>query len=189
MDQESINQSPLQSFNEKKEANWQNIISLVFLVFFPLFGLILMWLLASWSRKIKVIITVVYLIPLIFIIIVVCTSLGTTRTKANEVRVITTLSFFRAAAALIYEAEKSYINFNCDYKSSLVDVASGCEDIERIIGKKPIFHSSSDAFCVYVKLPSKKYACLDSTGRFNKAVTTFPGQHGYCDGITFICPE
>lgn len=73
--------------------------------------------------------------------------------------------------------------------SDILDLISLCKDIEEAIGEKSTFYSSSDAYCGYVRLPSKKYVCLDSKGRFNSELTVFPGQRGYCDGLTFNCSK
>ena len=67
MDQESI-KTP-QSLPPQKEEQWKDIISIIFLIALPFVGLILMWLLASWSKKTKVVITLV--ITIIFVIIVI----------------------------------------------------------------------------------------------------------------------
>ncbi|MEM0172049.1 MAG: hypothetical protein QW778_03140 [Candidatus Micrarchaeaceae archaeon] len=80
--------------------------------------------------------------------------------------------------------ESPYTNLNCE---SLV-IKDYCEKIEFYRGLKPIFHSSLKEYCFYIELFSGEYLCIDASGieRYSKIN---PGNQGYCDGITFICPE
>ena len=74
MDQESTNIP--QNLPPQKEEQWKDIISIIFLIVLPFIGLILMWLLASWSKKTKVVITlVITIIPIIMIVTIIGTTL------------------------------------------------------------------------------------------------------------------
>jgi len=68
MDQESTNIP--QNLPPQKEEQWKDIISIIFLIF-PFIGLILMWLLASWSKKTKVVITLVITIISVIMIVTI----------------------------------------------------------------------------------------------------------------------
>ena len=65
MDQEPVKDASDFLLKERKEVEWRNILSAIFLLMSPFVGLILMWVLASWSKKMKVIITVVFILPFI----------------------------------------------------------------------------------------------------------------------------
>ena len=66
------------------------------------------------------------------------------------------------------------------------ELVSICEDLDLWLGKEPIIHSSSEAYCSYTGLQPGEYYCVDSTG-FADKITVNPGQENYCDGKTFTC--
>jgi len=69
MNQESIKMP--QDLPSQKKEQWKDIISIIFLIVFPFIGLILMWLLASWSKKTKVVITLVIIIVSVIMIVTI----------------------------------------------------------------------------------------------------------------------
>jgi len=173
---------------EKKKNEWKNIIAIVFLVLLPIVGLILMWLLATWSKKTKIIVTVVLLIGWLSIMgiqgLIVWRSLGKARERAKEARAMAEMMHIRTAAEIIDVEEGSYNNVNCNYPPLVLS----CTEINQLIGRKPTIYSFQDAYCGYIKLLNGNYFCVDSTGS-GKKTTIYPGGIGYCDGITFICPK
>ena len=70
MNQEDI-KTPLNSLSpEKKQGVWKNILTIILLFFFPIIGLILVWLLATWSKKEKIIVTVIGILYIILLLMV-----------------------------------------------------------------------------------------------------------------------
>lgn len=123
------------------------------------------------------------LIPAILISIVVFLSQNA-REEAGDAKVIADIAQIRATAELVYIEEESYSRINCDH----LEIVSLCGDIKETTGEEPIIYSSTENYCLYVKLPSAQYYCLDSTYGGGGKTSTFPGEAGYCDGTTFICP-
>lgn len=112
-----------------------------------------------------------------------------TRTKARDAKIISEMRQLMVMAEMIYDSEGSYRNFKCAYKSDFGDLSPICQDIKKEVGLEPIIYQTKDKYCAYTKLAtSNQYYCFDSTG---KAITTyvFPGQTGYCTGLTFVCPK
>src|SRR3989344_2868414 len=68
----------------------RDTIVLIFLILFPIIGLILMWAITQWDKKVKLIVTaVIVLIPLLviaFLSLVVTTSLNSAREDAQDAR-------------------------------------------------------------------------------------------------------
>lgn len=71
-----------------KEWTGKETVSVVFLVLLPIVGLILMWTIANWSKKVKIIITVALLLPIIAIggilSSIVLVSMGGAREAARD---------------------------------------------------------------------------------------------------------
>ena len=125
MNQESIKTSPSLPSPEQKEAEWKNILSIVFLVLFPLVGLILMWLLTSWSRKTKVIITaalgIIAIIPIIGILAsIILVYMGETREAARDMRRKAEMRMIVAAQEMYYGTNDQYYQ-SMDYPLSIPD--------------------------------------------------------------------
>ena len=89
---------------------------------------------------------------------IVLTSLHSARERANETKIIMDMSQIRITAEMIYSEKESYIDVNC----SSPEIASLCTEIFNQIKEKPVIHSSQDAYCAYIKLPSGKFVCIDS---------------------------
>jgi len=70
--------------SSSKEWTWKETLTVIFLVLSPLIGLILMWVLANWSRKAKIIITLVLLLGSIIVSGISYTSLSSTRKAARD---------------------------------------------------------------------------------------------------------
>lgn len=110
--------------------------------------------------------------------------LGEAREKANDMRTISDMNQIRSVAELIYSSEKGYSLLDCTYYPDMIFL---CQSIKLQSGKEPIIHSSQNDYCAYVKLLSGDYYCIN-----NKEITEknliYPGETGYCDGKTFVCP-
>lgn len=114
---------------------------------------------------------------------IVLVSLGGAREKAKDARIMANMQQMRVAAEIVYWDEENYSGVSCVHP----ELVSLCNDIKDLTGKEPIIHSSQETYCIYTKLLSGKYYCLDSSlGRVETAI--FPGGLGYCDGKTFVCP-
>ena len=117
MNQESIKMP--QDLSLQKEEQWKDIISIVFLIVFPFIGLILMWLLASWSKKTKVVITlVITIIPVIMIV----TIIGTTMVAVDSVEDVKDMARDAARRTdmnIINTTQESYHMMNNQYYSSI----------------------------------------------------------------------
>lgn len=122
------------------------------------------------------------LVPVILASIVLV-SLGEAREKAKDARIMADMQQMRVAAERIYWDKENYSSVSCVHP----ELVFLCGDIKDLTREEPIIHSSREAYCIYTKLLSGKYYCLDS--RFGSTETNvFPGGPGYCDGITFNCP-
>ena len=121
MDQESI-KTP-QSLPPQKEEQWKDIISIIFLIALPFVGLILMWLLASWSKKTKVVITlVITIIPVIIIVSIIGTTMvavDQVRDSAEDVKDVTRDIIRRNDMGIISALQEEYRIRNNQYYSSI----------------------------------------------------------------------
>ena len=86
-------------------------------------------------------------------------------------------------AEAIYSNEGHYKEISCAHP----EVSSFCRMITLMVRESPTIHVADDAYCAYVRLFSGNYFCINSQ---QAAIETAidPGQAGYCDGQTFICP-
>lgn len=125
------------------------------------------------------------LIPIILASIVLV-SLSGAREKAKDARVMASMDQMRVVAEVYaIENDDSYVGFSCSHPPEATNL---CDYIAKELGEKPTIYSSQDAYCLYVRLLSGEYYCLDSTGAAKKT-TVYPGRTGYCNGITFVCPK
>lgn len=104
--------------------------------------------------------------------------------KVKEIVVMAYMVYIQTKIEMIYSEQKKYSGLSCESS----ELTYFCDEIKNQIGKKPIIHTSSDNYCFYVKLPSGNYYCLDSQLKPSEKTSIFPGQSGYCDGVTFNCP-
>lgn len=187
--------SPDKKSSPKKKKNWKTIITIIFLAlpgFWPI-GLILTWVLAPWRRKIKLIITVI--IAVLFIIYIVVLILfweplsGRLIDFADQFTgfadrpLIFNMDQIQNKAEMIYSDEENYEGVSCMHP----EISVFCSELTATIKEKPTIHASGDTYCAYTKLFSEKYFCIDSR-QVAHETTIYPGETGYCDGTTFICP-
>ena len=125
---------------------------------------------------------VIYVVGILASIVLV--SLGGAREKAKDAGIMANMSQIRAAAEIVYFDEgDNYSMVSCTYP----EIAPMCQDIKTYSGEEPIIHSTQGDYCVYTKLLSGDYYCIDSKWAAGKT-SVYPGRIGYCDGRTFICP-
>lgn len=171
----------------EKVSNWWY----VFAIFLGIVGGIISWAVnkdrnPKKALRFLIIGIVLPIIPIIGVLSsIVLVSLGGAREKAKEAKMMANISQVRTAAEIIYGDTENYSGVSCLNPQ----LASICDDIKTAIGKEPTIYSSREAYCAYVKLPSGDYYCIDSEYRIGAGKTsTKPGQTGYCDGRTLICP-
>ena len=127
----------------------------------------------------------IFFVPAIFSFIVL-TSLKGAQDRITDVRIMSSMSQIQRAAVMIYYEEgESYSGVNCFHP----EIVSACQEIKEKVGMEPVIHSSPDAYCAYVKMKGSRYWCVDSQNELLLNIKTDPGQKGYCDGITFVCPS
>jgi RNA polymerase subunit RPABC4/transcription elongation factor Spt4 len=172
----------------EKVSNWWYI----FAIFLGVVGGVIAWAVNKDRDPKKAIrfLIVGLVVPAIYISILAATalvslvSLGRAREKAKEARIIDDMNQLRTAIEIYYHhQEEGFNGVNC----FSTELSSICSEIKEYAGEMPIIKSSAKNYCVYVKLPSGKYYCFTDAG-FGRETTVFPGESGYCNGITFSCP-
>ncbi|MFH1657386.1 MAG: hypothetical protein ABH919_02870 [bacterium] len=109
------------------------------------------------------------------------------RQAAKDARVIADMNQLRAMAQIIeIDNDQSYSKVNCADDS---DIRMICDDIVvySINQEEPTIYQSKNAYCAYIELSEGEFYCIDS--QLNASETSDnPGQTGFCDGKTFVCP-
>ena len=169
---------------------WQNILPIIFLVVIPLLiGLILMWPVATWSKKTKIIVTIVTSVIIVLAIIgafVMMHFIFISKMARETVvkNISDDMEKISLIASAIYSQTGSYDGVNC--KNPKISII--CKDISRFTGQKPVFHSSQNTYCVYTKVLEEGYFCIDKRGQLGGMISS-PPKEGYCNGTTsFSCP-
>ncbi|HZX49585.1 MAG TPA: hypothetical protein VFE94_00335 [Candidatus Paceibacterota bacterium] len=134
------------------------------------------------------------LILLVLGVSVVIPSSLEARSSSRDARVQASFVQMKWIAELIYnEGNGGYESLQCasqgDYGREMQIL---CEDVEAQFDRKPVIHSGNEEYCAYAVLPSQDgYVCIDSTqGENQTLIITYinPGNAGYCNGTTFVCP-
>ena len=189
MPEENKQDPSLNQPSPQKKSDWRTVLTVIFLVlpFFLPIGLILVWFLAPWRRKIKLIITLVIVGLLIICAIVFMLSWPRIKDfflEGIDTRLIFDMNQIGNAAAKIYSEEGNYAEVSCLH----AEISGFCSEITTMLKETPAIHNNAeDAYCAYTKLFSGKYFCLDSQQPAHE-VEVYPGGTGYCDGETFVCP-
>ena len=152
---------------EPKGKNSKNIITIIFLILMPIVGLILTWLITTWSKKTKIIITIVIaLILVVIVILIFISTIGVThevRDITKDSRIRTQLSQIRVSAEIHYYDREGFAYLGLCENPETVNIL---EDIAYTSGKKPFCGADRDAYCVHAQLVSEtgKYVCISSSG-------------------------
>jgi len=100
------------------------------------------------------------------------------------------LETLRAVAEMHYDINGGYSGLSCDTNG---DTKRICAAVYLSVDANPTIYASEKAYCAFVKRPRNDYIrkydyyCVDSSGADWASVIN-PGEAGYCDGITFVCP-
>lgn len=176
----------------EKVSNWWYVVPILL----GIIGGLVAWLVNKDRnpKKAKRFLILGIVLPIIYIIVyigifasIVLVSMGGAREKAKEARIMANMSQLRVTAEMIYWDTEDYSGVSC-LNPQLTSI---CGDIKNTTEKEPTIYSAREAYCAYVKLPSGDYYCIDSgyggIGTRGKT-SAHPGEVGYCDGITFVCP-
>jgi hypothetical protein len=154
---------------EKKESEWKNILTIIFLVLSPIVGLILMWLLAEWGRKTKRIVTLALGIPwgVAFLGIlagIALVSLGGSREAARDARRTANVRQISFAAELYWQENGVYPTNLEDMKKNIGD---GLKDPQTNLPYTYILQANGQDYVICAKFEAKekqKANCLNSQG-------------------------
>ena len=172
----------------EKVSNWWYVLA----IFLGIVGGVIAWAVNKDRNPKKAIrffivglaLPAIYTVITLASIVLVSLGLGGAREKAKDARIMADMSLIRTAAKRIYFNEgDSYSMVSCAHPK----IVSLCQDIKTQSGKEPVIHSVQRQYCVYAKLLSGNYYCIDSQGAARKT-SVYPGGTGYCDGRTFTCP-
>lgn len=162
-------------------------VSLVFLVLFPLVGLILMWAIANWSQKVKIIISIVLFLPFIAMIgifaSVVLVSIGGAREKAVD-------AVTKSDMRQIVTAQEMYYSEHSQYYQSAVypQIITGFIEFAMPASKYVQYGwidntEDSQGFCAYGELKKGGYYIASHAGPGE--VTTRPYQLSDCEMVSY----
>ena len=200
----STSPMPPSSSPKDKEGEWKNILTIIFLVVAPIIGLILVWALATWSKRTKTIVTIVVSIPIVLAIIgifvamslVSSSNVSQSQRIAVDSKITGDITQLRTVAEMIDADDNSYSAF-CDTNHTLNVANTHYPQIkwteDDIISQFPkgtrpadviTCYANNDKYCVSAKLLSGKYYCVDSTG----ATSPSEGQTSVgCNHINYSC--
>ena len=164
MDQQYSTNPPAPPSSSKKWT-WKETLTVICLVLiFPL-GLILMWAIANWSKTVKIIITLLLIIPIVMIGILISTvavSLQGARDAARDASIGSQMSMILVAAEMYNMEESSYENM-CES----LDIKNILDDIALVSGVEPFCQADEDSYCISSQLvsDSSEYLCVSHAGR------------------------
>jgi hypothetical protein len=137
MNQETISTplTPLPSKNN--DGEWKNVLSILLLILLTPIGLILMWLVATWTKKTKIIITIVLLAILILAglipAIIKNNVIDSARSSARDSKVIADIREIQSALAIystdnagLYPASNGNIILNRQCISKDGGISNSC---------------------------------------------------------------
>ncbi len=111
---------------------------------------------------------------------------------SKDARIDSAISQSRAVMSFIGSMDDSYKNFSCEHE----EMTKICQDVKNQSpdGKEPTIKQSKEGACIYSRLNAKDnyWYCADSRGVAgfidSSGGKPAPGDLGFCDGKTFICP-
>jgi len=183
-----INQQP-----EQKNGDWKNIIAIIFLVIFTPLGLILMWAIADWTKKVKVVITIILLLPILLVVFlmstITVTSFQGASSRASDSRIISAIAMSRTKMTFLKANEGSLVDFNCQH----IEMKELCNEVKGQGSElRVVKNSSGSEACVYAKMQSEEnqWYCADNKGGAGW-VREDPNNNGYCaEGAESVsCPS
>ena len=187
-DQSYTNQSLEQPNSGKSSSPIKNIITILLLIVTPPIGVLVMWVFTNWSRKIKLIITIAWILLILTATVLVSLPSSGTQRIVNEARITADMGFLHNMLVLLANKEDRPSKINCETDEDFMSI---CESLKEKTGSEPIIQVSSDRFgdyCAYIQVSSDEYDCFDSSFKKGKTAT-FPGGTGYCTENSFKCPE
>jgi hypothetical protein len=178
---------------EQKNATVKNLVTLLALIFIPPVGILLMWLLATWDKTIKVIITVIWtsflVIALVlgFLVFVTLFSLGDARKQAKDVRIDSSMSQIRALAELVFDdsspegygqlcdtRDNSLNQDQSTYGAHLMSIEDDINLYSGVEGSKLTCYSNEFQYCVSAVKPSGDVVCLTDSGQIGNTACSGP---------------
>ena len=165
-----------------KKWTAKETLTVIFLVLIPIVGLILMWVIANWSTKVKIIITVVLLLLFSIIVLViwilssiVLVSLGEARERARDARKYADMRQISTAQEIYYRDNEQYYQ-SVNYPISIPDILPALEMPADPATDGPYGWidntGDSQRFCVYADL--EKDGFVVATHRGVRGITTEP---------------
>lgn len=151
-----------------KEWTWKETLSVVFLVLLPIVGLILMWAIANWSKKVKIIITLVLLLPIIAIGILsgaVLITLEEAREAARDAKRMADMRQI-AIAQDMYYAENDVYYTSVNYPPSIGGYLAETPTDPKTEAPYGWIDNTGDnqKFCVYADLERNGFYVASHTG-------------------------
>ncbi|RLC34647.1 MAG: hypothetical protein DRZ76_02335 [Candidatus Nealsonbacteria bacterium] len=104
---------------QPKGGSWKNVLTIVFLILFLPVGLILMWTIANWSKKAKIIVTVVLLAAIIPLIAIVGILSSIILVSIKGVKEVAGDAARKADMRQIVIAQEMYYEMNDQYYQSV----------------------------------------------------------------------
>jgi len=119
--QQPNNQQPI----SQKTEGWKIALTIIFLIFMPVVGIILLWLITNWSKTAKWIITIIIIIIILLLVpaIIVIEALSSARYKARDVSAQATLSSLPPVLELYRDDHYKYPVANSFSKMSSMMIA------------------------------------------------------------------
>lgn len=183
------NQLAGQPNNKKSSSPIKNIITILLLIITPPIGVLVMWVFTNWSRKVKIIITAIWILSLLIAVILVSLPSPGTQQIVKEARVESRMRSLLLDLEIFSAKEDRSSTVNCETNENFM---FACKDLKEETGFEPVMQMASDVFakyCAYVQVSSTEYYCFDSSSAWREKTTTFPGGTGYCTESSFKCPE
>jgi len=161
-----------QNQDPEKKGIWKTVLTIIFLVLFWPLGLILTWFLAPWTRKTKIIITLVMLVVILVLFIATAILMMIAETAMQDISAHARDSYRKSDIAKIGIPQQLYLMEHGQYFTS--------ETYPEMIGSMEMpldpltsnpygwIDNTGDAqeFCAYADLESNGYFTVTHKGLF-----------------------